>query len=150
MIIIESIISETLVDLTSNDQSRKSIEKHLFSDAITLEVKVNLFSSLNKNGVFGEESKKSSLNSDLKYLQGLRNYIAHSLLDTSREFMDQCDFSFVRYKSFTRKGVLDVDIWYKDKEEQPEKRIYNSMMIIERINRTTENLIKIQELVKNN
>jgi hypothetical protein len=148
IILIEALVSENLVDLTSTDITRPSIAKHLFSDATTLETKVNLFTSLNKAGAFKLKSPNKTLNADLKYLQKLRNYLAHSLLDTTNEFMEIYDFTYIRYRSITTKGDQYVYIYYKDKEENFEDRIYNSMLIVERINRTTDSLMEIQENLK--
>lgn len=148
-IIIEAFISEILTDITSNSKTKKSIEKHLFSDATTLETKINLFNSMNKAGAFNIKTPNPDLNNDLKYLQKLRNFLSHSLLDTSKEFMDIYDYSFIRYQSFTTKGVLNIDIYYENQKENVEKRIYNSMEIVKRVNRTEKTLGEIQENLKN-
>ncbi|MBU0487642.1 MAG: hypothetical protein KKA07_00065 [Bacteroidetes bacterium] len=142
---IEAVLSEILIDLISTEQTRSCFAKHLFSDAITLETKVNLFCSLNKKKAFLMQNENCNLNNDLKYIQIIRNRIAHSLLDTSQEFINQFDNSFVKYKSFTTEGEYDLYIYYTDVEENPGKRIYNAKEIFKKINRTLISLAEIQE-----
>jgi|GEM_PF-2634526 len=144
MILIEHLISESLIELTSSDKTEESIRKHLFSSTITLEIKINLFCSLNKANAFDCDDIHKTLNSDLKELQKLRNLLAHSVLDTTFEFLENYNGTFIRYQSHTNKGIQLIDIYYKDKEENIQKNIFNSTLIRRKVIDCENSLVNIQ------
>ena len=84
-VISETLISEILTELISTTKTRNPIKKHLFTNRLTFEIKIDLFNSLNKNKAFEPHMSDTSINKDLVYIRKLRNLMAHSRIDTSDE-----------------------------------------------------------------
>lgn len=145
---IEAILSENLIDFLSNESTRKSIEKHLFSDAVTFDRKVILFNSFNKLHLFKPTAENTTLNNDLIYIQKLRNYMAHSVLNTTEEAVMAYNEREISFISFTEKGKKEVIVQFYEKTDNPEKLIFSYNVLVDKYNRASDNLTSIQHWLK--
>lgn len=143
-ILIESMISTILTNFLGTNSTRKVLSKHLFSDAITFEKKVILFSALNNEKVFEPTIGDKELNRNLDYIKKLRNLMAHSQTDTSSETINKLNNNEQRFFSYTQKGEIEIVIKFNfDTSDDPKNNIYSYNVLIEKINKTTDALLRI-------
>lgn len=140
---IETSISQILIDTLATEKTRKSIDKYLFSETLTFDNKVTLFNSFVKDKVFDKEKINKTLGGDLEYIKKLRNLMAHSMLDTSVEFMDIYNDTYIRFKSFTQKGIIDITVNFHDTTENINENTYSHKVLIEKINKSIDTLDRI-------
>lgn len=144
-ITIEAAISQILIDTLATEKTRKSIDKYLFSDTLTFDKKITLFNSFLKDKVFDQIELSKTLSGDLVYIKNLRNLMAHSILDTSVEFMDIYNNTHVKFKSYTDKGIKDIIVMFYDKTDNAEQNIYSHHVLTQKINDSIDSLDRIQE-----
>lgn len=145
---IEAILSENLIDFLSNESTRESIEKHLFSDAVTFDRKLILFNSFNKRHLFKPTAENTTINNDLIYIQKLRNYMAHSVLNTTDEAIMSYNEKEISFISFTEKGKKEVTVQFYEKTDNPDKLIFSYNVLVDKYNRASDNLASIQHWLK--
>ncbi len=127
---IEVLISEILTELLSNDKTRDPIQRYLFADKTTFELKIDFFNALNKNKVFQPIIKDTSINKDLNYLRSLRNLMAHSRIDTSNEAKELFRNEKIRFYSRTSKGIKEVIINFRGEKDNPENLIFSQDVFV--------------------
>lgn len=145
-ITIESIISELLINLLSTDKTRHSIDKYLFSNALEFEKKIKLFNSLRKAEVFEFDGDDRDIGKNLDFIIKLRNIIAHSMLNTSEEFLAQTDFRNIVYVSFTDKGTITLKIVLNSNLDKDKANEYGENLIVSRINYLIDILITFRKI----
>jgi hypothetical protein len=109
-ITIESVISEILLDTLSTQKTRDSIERHLLSNVLSFDQRITLFSSFVKHGAFDPITIDNNLSANLSYIRKIRNLMAHSMLDTSIDFIETFDGESICFKSFTAEGTKNTVI----------------------------------------
>lgn len=143
-ILIESMISTILTNFLGNELTKKVLHKHLFSDAITFEKKVILFSALNNEKVFAPTIGNKELNRDLDYIKKLRNLMAHSQTDISSEIINKLYKNELKFFSYTQKGEIEIVVKFNfDTSDEPQNNIYSYNVLIDKINKSTDALLQI-------
>jgi len=71
--------------------------------------------------------------------------MAHSILDTSVEFMDIYNNTYVKFKSYTDKGIKDIIVMFYDKTDNAEQNIYSHHVLTQKINDSIDSLDRIQK-----
>lgn len=148
-VIIESMISEILINFIGTDQTREIISKNLFSDVLTFDQKIILFNSLNKKKLFKPSVENKTLNSDLVYVKALRNYMAHSILfndDNEVRRDNKKELFFVAFTQRENDKKIQVNLY--SNEYNLEKNIFSYHFLIEVFNRATDELLEILEWTK--
>ncbi|WP_163712669.1 hypothetical protein [Mangrovibacterium lignilyticum] len=133
-ITIEAIISELLINLLSTEKTRQSIDKYLFSDTLTFDQKIKLFNSLRKANIFDFHGNGKDIGKNLDFIKNLRNTMAHSMLNSSDEFLEKTDLKTIEYVSFTDKGTITVRIIIESDVENQNDKEYGENLIAIRIN----------------
>lgn len=132
-ITIESVISEILLDTLSTKKTRGSIERHLLSNVLTFDQRINLFNSFVKHGAFDPIKIDNSLSSNISYIRKIRNLMAHSMLDTSIDFIDIFDGKSIRFKSFTSEGTKDTTIRLGKGNDKVKSGLYFEKSILDKL-----------------
>lgn len=132
-ITIESVISEILLDTLSTQKTRDSIERHLLSNVLTFDQRINLFNSFVNHGAFDPIKIDIRLSSNLSYIRKIRNLMAHSMLDTSIDFIDTFDGKSIRFKSFTSEGTKDTTIRLGKGNDKVKSGLYFEKSIIDKL-----------------
>lgn len=131
---IEAAISQILIDLLSNDKTRDSIDKYLFSDTLTFDSKIKLFNSLFKAKAFTYEGDGRKIGESLDIIRNVRNLIAHSMLNTSIEFLEKTDLKTVEYFSYRERGVSVLKIIIGGDDYDDKNLEYGENLVISMIN----------------
>ena len=142
-ITIESIISTILIKFLSTDSTKETLEKHLFSDVLTFEKKVILFSSFNKKKLFEPTIYDKNLNNNLAYIKVLRNLMAHSALHTDRNVINNFNKKEIKFISFTEKNNKEIIVKFYEMSDDPEKLIFSHNVLVKKCNDTIDSLFSI-------
>ena len=148
-ITIESLISAILIEFLGTESTRETLEKHLFSDVLTFEKKIVLFSSLNKRKLFEPTIENKDLNNNLAYIKLLRNLMAHSALHTDKEVINNFNNREMKFISFTEKNNKEIIVKFYEMTDEPEKLIFSYNVLVKRFNETFEALDSILKWVVN-
>ncbi|GET25765.1 hypothetical protein [Prolixibacter sp. NT017] len=140
---IELLISEILTELISNDKTRDPIQRYLFADKTTFELKIDFFNALNKNKAFEPCLKDTSINKDLIYLIKIRNLMAHSRIDTSDEARILFKEEQIRFYSRTHKGIKEVFIKIRGNTDNHEKLIFSQEVFVPTIEKIKTRLLSL-------
>lgn len=144
-ITIESMISAILIKFISTDSTKETLEKHLFSDVLTFEKKIILFSSFNKKKLFYPTIEDKNLNSNLDYIKILRNLMAHSVLHTGENIINNFNKKEMKFISFTEKNNKEIIVKFYEPNDEPEKLIFSHNVLIKKCNETFKSLSSILE-----
>lgn len=131
---IEAAISEVLINLLSNEKTKNSIDKYLFSDTLTFDNKIKLFNSLFKANAFTFEGDGCKIGESLEIIRKVRNLMAHSILNTSLEFIEKTDFKIIEYLSYRDSGTSTIKILMGVDKYNEKELEFGELLIIERIN----------------
>ena len=142
-ITIESLISAILIKFLSTNNTRETLEKHLFSDVLTFEKKVVLFSSFNKKKLFEPTINDKELNNNLAYIKVLRNLMAHSELHTDKDVINNFNKKELKFISFTEKSNKEIIVKFYEMSDEPEKLIFSHNVLIKKCNDTLNSLFAI-------
>lgn len=142
-ITIESIISAILIKFLSTNSTRETLEKHLFSDVLTFEKKVVLFSSFNKKKLFEPTINDKNLNNNLAYIKLLRNLMAHSELHTDKNAINNFNQKEMKFISFTEKNNKEIIVKFYETSDEPEKLIFSHNVLVKKCNDTFNSLFAI-------
>ncbi len=142
-ITIESIISGILIKFLSTDSTKETLEKHLFSDVLTFEKKVVLFSSFNKKKLFKPTIYDKNLNNNLAYIKVLRNLMAHSVLHTDKNTINNFNKKEIKFISFTEKNNKEIIVKFYETNDEPEKLIFSHNVLVKKCNDTLDSLFAI-------
>lgn len=142
-ITIESMISSILIKFISTESTKETLEKHLFSDVLTFEKKIVLFSSLNKKKLFEPTIDDKNLNSNLAYIKVLRNLMAHSALHTDKNVINNFNQKEMKFISFTEKNNKEIIVKFYEMNDEPEKLIFSHSVLVKKCNETFESLSSI-------
>lgn len=148
-ITIESIISAILIEFLSTDTTKETLEKHLFSDVLTFEKKIVLFSSFNKKKLFEPTIENKDLNNNLTYIKLLRNLMAHSLLHTDKNVINNFNHREMKFISHTEKNNKEIIVKFYEKTDEPEKLIFSYNVLVRKCNETLNALSSILEWIEN-
>mgnify|MGYP003624567982 CR=1 FL=1 len=135
-IIVERIISNILLNYLSNEKSKESLEKYLFYDTLSFDQKINLFNSLNKAGAFNDDGYNKELNSDLVKIKNIRNFMAHSMLHTSFDILENFNGIEIKFKSYTSRNMIsDITFRIYNNEDDVDNLIFSINGVILRYKR---------------
>jgi hypothetical protein len=148
-VISETLISEILTELISTPKTRSPIKKHLFSNRLTFEIKIDLFNSLNKSKAFEPHMTDKSINKDLVYLRKIRNLMAHSRIDTADEAKTLFKQEKIRFFSITSDGLKPVIINFKGNTDDHEKLIFSQEVFIPKMMAINTRLASLLECIQN-
>jgi hypothetical protein len=139
-ITIESLISSILIEFLGTESTKETLQKHLFSDVLTFEKKIVLFSSLNKKKLFEPTIENKNLNNDLAYIKLLRNLMAHSALHTDKDQINNFNQREMKFISFTEKNNKEIKVKFYEMTDEPEKLIFSHNVLAKKCNATFEAL----------
>lgn len=148
-ITIESLISTILIEFLGTVSTKETLQKHLFSDVLTFEKKIVLFSSLNKKKLFEPTIEDKNLNNNLTYIKLLRNLMAHSVLHTDKDAINNFNQREMKFISFTEKNNKEIKVKFYEMNDEPEKLIFSHNVLVKKCNETFEALSSILEWIEN-
>lgn len=144
-ITVENYISITLSDFFAKEDRQGLFDMYIMSDSLDFEKKKQILASLIKENLLELEGQYDSLSHDIQIIQDIRNLLAHTTLNTTKDAITSFDGSRLSYISFGRRKwqkevVILLNSDDKDKEDL-KNQIFSFSAIIDRANRL-QNVLK--------